>query len=172
MSVNLVELRKFQQLWGPVLQTIPAVVEMVERKDDLDRAIAAAKHEYETVKANIDTEIELATTRLDEAALKLTELETQRGAIKAEIEAAKQAAAEAAAVAEKQKQEKLAVVTARIAEASKQLAGIDKEAAAKLAVAREVHSGAVAQMTAEIEALEAKKSDVQSALDSLKARLG
>jgi len=41
MSIDIGALRKFQDLWGPVLETIPAVIEATAKQDDLARAIAA-----------------------------------------------------------------------------------------------------------------------------------
>lgn len=172
MSVNLSELRKFQEIWGPVLQTIPAVVDMVERKDDLERAIASAQREYEKVKTHIETQLQVGTAQIDEAVVKLNAIEAQRAQVAQDIEAAKAQAREDAVVAERAKQERLSAANAKIAEAAGKLSSVEKEYATKLAQERTAHAEAVSVLSAEIAALEARKNDVQAALDSLKAKLG
>ncbi len=172
MSVNLSELRKFQDIWGPVLQTIPAVIEMVERKDDLDRSIAAAQREYDKVKTHIEDQLKIGTAQIDAAVVRLHEAEAKRAEVLKDIEAAKAKAREDASAAEQAKQERLAVVNAKIVEASNKLSVVEKDYSAKLAQERAAHAEATAAMQAEIAALEARKNDVQAALDSLKAKLG
>ena len=40
MAIDVGALRRFQETWGPVLDAIPAVVNMAEQQADLDRALA------------------------------------------------------------------------------------------------------------------------------------
>lgn len=172
MKIDIAELRKFQDFWGPVLGTIPAVIEMVERKADLDRSVESAKREYDKVNAHIEKQLQIGTEQIDAAVVRLQEVEATRAQVLLEITAAKSKAAEAAALEQAARQEELKAVNAKITEASGRLKKVDKEYATKLAQKQADHDKAVAAMAAEVAELEARKEEVRAVIDSLKAKLG
>ena len=43
MAIDINALRKFQETWSPVMDAIPAVMDMVAKQADMDRSMAKAR---------------------------------------------------------------------------------------------------------------------------------
>ena len=54
--MDIAALKKFQEVWGPVVEAIPAVIDATQNKADLDRAIAFKRQEFERIQADIAAE--------------------------------------------------------------------------------------------------------------------
>lgn len=172
MAINVVELRKFQELFGPVLAAIPAVLDLDAQMADAERAVAAAKREYDQIKAGIEEQLRIGTEQVDAAVKRLQETEATRTALMREITDERSRAAAAAQAAIDARDAKLASISVGISEATQRAAQVDREYAKKLADAKAAHQQAVTELNDEITELLARRDAIRSSLDELKAKLG
>lgn len=172
MTIDTGALRKFQEVWGPAVAAIPAVLDMVDREADLNRGIEAKRLELEKAQQKIDAAYAEADKRLMALNDEMSTVMARKTAVTQEISAAQNKAQEEAAAAEKQKQAALDALQGQIVAVQSQLQGLQGEYAAKKAQAEAEHAQAVKAMNAEIAGLEAKKAAAEKALDAIKAKLG
>lgn len=172
MTVDIGALRKFQDLWGPVLESIPAVIEATAKKEDLDRAITIQNKVLEKAKQEVTTAYEEADKRLAAVNQELELLMAQKAQTSEAIAAERVKANDAAANALREAQGQLSVVNLKVQSATEKLSNIGAEYAAKIAEAQAAHEAAVAKMEAEIKSLEDRGSKAEKALETLRAKLG
>lgn len=172
MTIDIGALRKFQETWAPVMDAIPAVVEMVERKADMEREVGAHRAAMEKAQAEIQKAYDTADLRIAQFNDDISRLGDMKAALVQEIadtRAAARAAAEeerAAATAQ------LAAIQEQTAQANAQLATVNAQIAAQTAEAQAAHTAAVSAMSAEIADLEKRRAAAEKALDALRAKLG
>ena len=172
MAVDISALRKFQDLWGPVLESLPAVMDAVAKQADLDRALSAAKRDFDKVMADVQV-------AKDEAeairAKSVEQLEAFSVQMKAAVDAADRRAVEveeesrARIVRAKEK------ASAAEAKAEQQKAAVDAAesvAQANIAETEKKHAEVVKAKMAEIAALEKRQVTVENAIEALKSKLG
>lgn len=172
MAIDVGALRRFQETWGPVLDAIPAVVNMAEQQADLDRALAKKRIELTAATKEVEAAFAEADVRLEAVNKELTAVLDQKSATLAEIGNARTEASVAAKAAEADTQKRLDAVVQRIAERNAELASVDVTITAETNAALAAHVKAVAAMSAEIQDLEKRKAAAEKALDSLRAKLG
>jgi len=172
MTVDVAALRKFQEVWGPVLEAIPAVIEAVAKQDDLVRITAEQQKAVDKAKQEIASAYEQADRRLQAANDELDKIAEQKAKTQEAIESQRNAADEAASQAKAQAQANLDAIKQKTFDASLQLNSVEAEYAAKLADAKSAHAAAVAEMEAEIKSLESRKVQAEKALETLRAKLG
>lgn len=172
MTIDTGTLRKFQELWTPVIAAIPAVLDMVEREADLDRAIQSKKLELEKVQKEIDAALDEADQRLAFANSNLDAIADQKRAIQREIAEAKSKANVEASEAEQVKKAMLYALQVSIGSVQAQLQGLQAEYAAKRAEAEAAHAEAMKVLEADIAELDARKVAAETALRDIKSKLG
>jgi len=172
MTIDIGALRRFQATWGPVIDVIPDVINMAEQQADLERGLAAKRLELTKATAAIDAAYEEADKRLVTLNAELVEVSSQKAAVAVEIDAAKQAAAEAARTADASAKERLAAIETQITESAAVLAKVGVQIAADTSAAQAEHATAVKVMESEIMDLEKRKAAAEKALDTLRAKLG
>ena len=172
MAINVGALRKFQEVWGPVLDAIPAVVEMTERQADMEREANSHRAEMDKAKAEIQKAYDEADVRLSQFNSVISELQEQKNATAAEIREMKRKATEAAKAAQDKADAKLADVERAIDVAVNKLKTIDVDYAERTMLAKTAHEVEVKAMAAEIADLEKRKAAAEKALDALRAKLG
>lgn len=172
MSVDIGALRKFQDLWGPVLETIPAVIEATAKQDDLARAIAAQNKLLDKAKQDVTTAYEEADKRLAAVNEELSSLQAQKVQVAAGIASDQAKANEAAAAAMADMQAKLDLAGQRLAQATEKLNGVEADFAAKTAMAQAAHDAVLSNMAGEVKAMEDRQAKAEKALEALKAKLG
>lgn len=172
MSIDVSSLRRFQELWEPVIQSIPAVLNMVEMEADMDRALAAKKAELDKVQKAIDAAQEQAQIKLNDANSELAAVASKKEALQQEVTELSIKAKDISDNVDKQRQEAVGLVNAAVAEVKAKLNEIQGEYSAKRAKAEAEHSKMITQMVAEIDALNERKEAAQAALDEIKAKLG
>ena len=171
-DIDVGALKTFQAQWGPVLDSIPAVLDMVERKADLDRAMAKYEQDVEDVRssgaklqAQMDAKLANAQAELDGLQERklgwLQDLADFRAAADAERTATEQTMAEQAAAAK-----------AKVDEITAQAGSLEAEYAAKRKDAEDAHSALLAQQAAEIADMEATRAKTEKALEAIRAKLG
>lgn len=171
-KIDISAVKKFQDMWSPIMETIPAVLDMAEHQADLARGIAteekrlkkvqddiAAKTgEGEALVAKLNAEIELLAEKRNKAA---AAYEAQKAEIAGGVSDAKKASAAEIELIE----QKVALVLGKIEEA-------EKAYAAKVAVQEADYAERVQQLEAEIKGIEARKKAAEKTLDTLRAKLG
>lgn len=172
MAIDVGALRRFQETWGPVLDAIPAVVNMAEQQADLDRALAKKRIELTAATKEVEAAFAEADVRLEAVNRELTSVLDQKAATLAEIGNARTQADVAAKAAEVDAKKRLDAITQKVDVKSAELATVDAKIVAETNAALAAHDKAVAAMSAEIQDLEKRKAAAEKALDSLRAKLG
>ena len=172
MTVDIGALRKFQDLWGPVLETIPAVIEATAKQDDLARAIAAERKALDKAKQDVTAAYDEADKRLAAVNAELDSVRAQKAQVIAGIEGLQQKAKEDAAAALDAVQAKLDVANKSLAQATEKLNGVESDYASKTAMAQAAHDAVLSKMASEVKAMEDRQAKAEKALEALKAKLG
>jgi chromosome segregation ATPase len=172
MNLNPRELQKFYDLWAPMLQALPAVIEAADREEELKRGVATIERQLQVVQQKIaDEEARIDPVRESVAAniqkLKESQAVAQQGY--------DQYLADAKAHIEKldgEVAEKVAAINERAKVATNDLRSVERD----LVVAKAKADAELKQQKDEIEAeiaeLAAKKKSIEDALESLKAKIG
>ena len=172
MTIDIGALRRFQSTWGPVIDVIPGVINMVEQQADFERGLAAKRIELNNATAEIASAYEEADKRLIALNAELVAASTQKSEVLAEINEAKKAAVEAAKVADAKAKVRLSAIEDQITESSAVLAKVKDKIAENTSAAQAEHAQIVLVMQAEILDLEKRKAAAEKALDTLRAKLG
>ena len=172
MTIDVGALRRFQATWGPVIDVIPDVINMAEQQADLDRALVAKRLELDKAAKDVAAAYTEANKRLTDINEELVSVSAQKATVAAEIEAARQAAAEAARDADTAAKARLGAIEEQITESSAVLARVGVQIAADTSAAQAAHAQAVLVMQSEIMDLEKRKVAAEKALDTLRAKLG
>ncbi len=179
MSIDIGALRQFEASWKPVLDSIPAVIEMSQQRNELEKAVEAKRKEFAATEQEIKEAYVEADRRLSEVNSQMEQAIKSKQDVLDEtarlVEARSLEIAEAGATRKKT----LAATEAKLAEAEAKLAAVE----AKLAAVEAGIAEKVAACDAEIEAkkaaaeaalaeVEAKRKAAESVLESLRAKLG
>ena len=93
MAVDIGALRKFQELWGPVLEALPAVMDAVAKQEDFERWLHKAQLDLDAANAKVQA-------AKDEASRVRAKAADEEAAMNERIKAALAAADKRAADAE------------------------------------------------------------------------
>jgi hypothetical protein len=171
-DIDVGALKQFQAQWGPVLAAVPAVLEAVERKADLDRAMAKYTADVEKVRKVAVKEEAAAETRLADARAGLEDLQAQRDVWLQELaDFRKEAEAERAAV-EQANAEAAATARKRVADITARAEGLEAEYAAKKQAAEDAHNALLAEQQAVVDAMDATRAKAEKALEAIRTKLG
>ena len=172
MAIDISALRRFQDMWEPVMKAIPAVMELDAKQTDMDRWVATKKLELETAKKEIDAAYVEADVRLlacnkqmEDAVAKTTNAKAEFAELKS-TESARLKAATARASQE------LAAIEAKIVEKTAHLGALGGEIAQALAAATAEREAAIAALNVTIKTLEARQASAEKTLEALRAKLG
>jgi chromosome segregation ATPase len=172
MTISIGELRKFQDTWGPVIATIPAVINMVEMEADLNRALVTKRQEFEAAEKSIASAFEEADKLLEKINQELEAVSKEKQALREEIDASRTKFAEQARQIEVDRDASLSGIQAAIADAQGKATQAIQEAEASVAKAQADAAVQKAEMEAEIKDLEKRRAAAEKALDTLRAKLG
>lgn len=169
---DMASIKLFHSMLTPIMDAIPQVIEMMEKKADMDRTMAAYQADIDNAKAEVQKAYDEADRRIAEQNGVITGLLDQQEALRAEIErtrtklaADQEAAADAAAAAKYAADAAVIEHNARANQAELQ-AKERMEAAEADAAAR------AAELEKSIAELTNKEALAQNALDKLRAKLG
>jgi hypothetical protein len=172
MAIDHRALQSFYDMWTPVMQTLPAVIDAAQREAELSRSVAQKAAEFERVnvacqdrEAAAEIKVAAAMQRLN--GVKEEHLELLK-TFKVEISEAKAEVTKAkkdAAAKIQEHQASTASTQAEEVEAVKQHASVISSLEAE-------HATAMKVMQAEIADLEKRKAAAEKALDTLRAKLG
>lgn len=172
MNLNPKELQKFYDLWSPMLQALPAVIEAAEREDELKRGVTILEKKLQDIQTQIaDEEARVEPVRKDTndriRLIRDQQTEAQRGY--------EQYVADAKAHIVKIDEEteaEVARIKAKVSVAGAELQSAEREVVVAKAKANAEAKQQKAELEAEIAELETKKKSIEDALESLKAKIG
>jgi len=172
MAIDTAALKKFQEIWGPVIEAIPAVLDMAASQADWERAITVKKIEFEEAGKKIDAAFVEADKRLSSVNSEMEQAMQQKAKALADIEDAKKAQADnfaksqqAFSVTEMDWVQKTAALQAQFAQ-------VEANLAKKVADAEADFAGRVLALEADVKDLEKRKAAAEKALDALRSKLG
>lgn len=171
-EVNVKALRDFQKMWGPVLDTIPSVIDAVGVAKDIDRAVALRKKELADIEAEIEAKVSAANKELDNIKAQVQASEAQKSKVDAEISQAVADEKNAIKDATKRAKDALSGVLSKLEESQSRLDNISAEIASNMKAAKAEQDAMVQQKQSEISDLERKRVSAERALESLRAKLG
>lgn len=172
MAIDTGALRRFQDLWEPVLQAIPAVIELDAKQAEMERWLATKRLEFDKAQKEIEAAYAEADKRLEQHNAAVTDAVAQVAKANEDAVLIRSEAAASAKQFLDAAQVKLAAVNAQISEREQALLKVDAQHAAKLAALDAAHAEAVSAKEAEIVALEKRQATAEKALESLRAKLG
>lgn len=172
MAVDIGALRKFQELWGPVLEALPAVMDAVAKQEDFERWLHKAQLDLDAANAKVQA----AKDDVQKVRAKAAEDEAEMNArVKAALEAAERRSADA----EEESRVRIKAAKERAAAAEQQailqetaVKTAEAQVKTKIAEAQKSHDAVVVNLKAEVKALEDRKAAVEAAIEALKSKLG
>lgn len=172
MKFNPREIQKFYDIWAPMLEALPAVINAAERGDELQRGMVTLENQLKGIQKQIaDEQARVAPVRAEVDAA-ISELQNQ----KAEAERGYQqyladAKAHLAEVAN-ETEEQVVQIKKQISVAASELAKAKQEVLTIKAQAEKDIAAKKAAAEAELKDIAAKKQVVENALATLKAKIG
>jgi hypothetical protein len=172
MPIDTSALRKFQDVWGPVLDAIPAVLEAVAKQADVDRELRIKKVELDEAGKKIDAAFVEADKRLSSVNSEMEQAMQQKEKALAEIEAAKKAQAADDVKAAEAQRKLVDDWNKKIASLQSQFSNVEAEHAKKVAAAEASYAEKTVALEADVKDLEKRKAAAEKALDALRSKLG
>ena len=172
MPIDTSALRKFQDVWGPVLEAIPAVLEATAKKADVDRELRIKQVELDEADKKIAKAFEEADRRLSSVNSEMEQAVEQKAKALADIEAAKKAQAADNAKAEEVQRKIADEWNKKIAGLQSQFSNVEIEHAKKVSAAEADFAAKIAALDADVKDLEKRKATAEKALETLRSKLG
>jgi uncharacterized small protein (DUF1192 family) len=172
MAIDTTALRKFQDVWGPVLDAIPAVLNAVAQQNDVERFLQIKRAEMEEADKKIAKAFEEADKRLSSINSEMEQAMQQKAKALADIEDAKKVDADNRAKAEEAQRKVVDEWNQRIAKLQSQFSNVESEHAKKVIDLEADFAGRVLALEAEVKDLEKRKAVAEKALDALRSKLG
>ena len=172
MPIDTSALRKFQDVWGPVLEAIPAVLEATAKQADVERMLRVKQIEYEEADKKIAKAFEEADKRLSAVNSEMEQAMQQKAKALEDIEAAKKAQAADNVKAAEAQRKLVDEWSKKIAALQSQFANVESEQAKKVAAAEAAYADKVATLEVEVKELEKRKAAAEKALEALRSKLG
>jgi uncharacterized protein YhaN len=172
MAIDTNALRKFQDLWGPVLEAIPAVLEATAKKADIERDLRIKQVEIDDADNKIAKAFEEADKRLSSVNSEMEQAMQQKAKALADIASAKKAQAADDAKAVEAQRKVMDEWGKKIATLQSQFSNVESEHAKKVIDLEADFAGRVLALEAEVKDLEKRKAVAEKALDALRSKLG
>jgi hypothetical protein len=172
MAIDTAALRKFQDLWGPVLEAIPAVLEATAKKADVERELRVKQVEIDEAGKKIDAAFVEADKRLSSVNSEMEQAMQQKAKALADIEDAKKAQAADDVKAAEAQRKLVDDWNKKIASLQSQFSNVEAEHAKKVAAAEASFAEKTAALEADVKDLEKRKAAAEKALDALRSKLG
>ena len=165
-------LTQFHAALKPIMDAIPAVLEMVEQKADIDRAMAAYAANAQQAKDSVQNIIEAANQQIATLNADINSLQSAKVAAIAEMEQAHISATSARAAAVDAANQAKYVADAAIVQHNARVNEAEMAAKARTAEVEDAATARAAELEKSIADLTAKEASAQAALDKLRAKLG
>lgn len=172
MAVKTTEIKKFMEMWTPIMETIPAVLDLADQQSQAQRELALAKQALADVEATIDEKTQAAKNNLNTLERLAAEANASWQAALLKAEEAREAHKQALKDAETLESKKLKDLQARTAAEESKLVALEQDVAAKTATLTAQAEALIAQKQAELDGVEKLIASAQKTLDQLRAKLG
>lgn len=169
--VDVVALKKFADVFGPAVESIPAVLDALGKQADMDRHIALKKRELDEVIREIERQ-----KAEGEAFIKHTQDLADKVVADADARAqgkldAMDAQLNTAMSAKQKLQDEASALTDLVVKARAELAGIEAQGAVKRAEIQAANDEYAAKLNEQIKVLEDRHAKAEKSLAALKAKL-
>jgi len=171
-KIDIGALKKFQDTWAPVLEAIPAVMDMAARRDDLERGIAQEEKRLAKLQEEIASNVGQSEALLAKLRLEIEEIANKRNAALESYRADKQAAADEVAEAKKQAAAETKVIKSKTAALTATFEKVKADYALATKTLESSRETRIAEIEAEVQAIEQRRKAAEKALDALRAKLG
>jgi chromosome segregation ATPase len=172
MAIDTAALRKFQDVWGPVIDAIPAVLDAAAQQKDVERFLQSKRAEMEEADKKIAKAFEEADKRLSSVNSEMEQAMQQKAKALADIEDAKKAQAVDDAKAAEAQRKLVDEWNKKIAALQSQFSNVETENAKRVAAAEASYAEKTAALEADVKDLEKRKAAAEKALDALRSKLG
>lgn len=172
MGINVKELRKFQELWAPVIEAIPAVLDMADKQSDWNRALEIQKLEYEEGQKRLNDAVEEASKRVEAMRADTEAFAQQREKALSEISIAKQVRVDEEIAEKKARDKAISEWKSKISVLEGKFAEVQKNYDKKNADAEKDFADKLQKLEAEVIKLEKRKADAEKVISSLRNTLG
>jgi phosphoenolpyruvate-protein kinase (PTS system EI component) len=172
MAIDVGALRKFQEVWAPVVACVPAVLDMAAKQADFERGLAQAAIDLEKAKAEVQGVYDAADARLVQVNAELLAQQQAAAQVKADAVEAKKKASAAQKAAEAKLAETLATADAALTAKKAELADVDRALALAKQQAAADHEAYLSDLAAKAADAEKRLAAAERALESLKSKLG
>jgi chromosome segregation ATPase len=172
MAIDTNALRKFQEIFTPILELIPAILSAEAGKRDLDREIVLKKAELDKADKDIAKAFEEADKRLSAVNSEMEKAMQQKAKTEKDIEDAKKIDADNRAKAEEAQRKVVDEWNQRIAKLQSQCSNVEAEHAKRVADTEASFAEKSAALEADVKELEKRKATAEKALEALRNKLG
>lgn len=165
-------IKLFHSMLSPIMEAIPQVVELMEKKADMDRTMAAYQADLDKAKADVQAAYDEADRRIVEMNGTISELKDQQEALRAEIDRTRlKLAADQESAADAANAAKYAA-DAAIIEHNARINAAELKAKERIEAAEAAASARAAELEKSIAELTNREALAQKALDKLREKLG
>jgi chromosome segregation ATPase len=169
---DISSIKLFHSMLTPIMEAIPQVVEMMEKKADMDRSMAKYQKDLDKAQKEVQDVYDAADQRLIQMNGGLVDLQNTQEALRAEIERTRvKLAADQEAAADVANSAKFAS-DAAVIEHNARANQAELQAKERIAVAEASVSARTAELEKSIADLEKREAAAQKALDTLRNKLG
>ena len=171
-NIDVGAVKQFQAIWGPVLDTIPAVLDLAAKQSDLEREINAKQKLLDKLTKQVEAaaaESEAQIAALKEAAQAVS---IEHSKVASEVGDAKLALNKELEEYKLQIKGSIDIANAEAAQAVKDAKQAVKANNARIAELDAEYNGRRDALEAEIKAIEDRKAVAEKALDAIRAKLG
>lgn len=172
MAIDYNALRRFQEMWGPVMDALPSILEASAKQADIERVLRLTKLDHEKAVKDVGAVYAEADKRLAQMNKELEDIQAEKDRVRAEIEQSRIAYAEEVQKSMKTQQELLHAINTKITVASNRLATVEAEYSVKVEAAEKNVADTIAKLDADVKELEKRKAAAEKALASLRDKLG
>lgn len=171
-TMDVAALRAFQSTWGPVIDAIPAVINMAEQFADIERGIVSKQKELAAVIAKVESAMDEGNAKYADLQKKIGEaevalaaardnLQARQGELAAELRAEQEQATSNIAKVKAETEATIRAIKEQVVGEADKLQQVRKEQAAELAAAEE-----------RLAEVEKRVKSAESSLAALRAKLG
>lgn len=165
-------LNQFYSAMKPIMDAIPAVLEMVEQQADMERAASVYRAEVESIKASGKDAQDAVDNAVTALKIELADLEEQKQTVLRGIAAAEEAVKAAKAASQDAINTAKYAADAAIVQHKARASAAEFDANERVSAAEATATERAAELEKSIADLEKREAAAQASLEALRAKLG
>lgn len=172
MTIDVAALKQFQAAFEPLVKAVPAIIDGLNAQADLDRSLAAKRKQLEELavkRTKLESE---AADSLANVQLMVKQEQDRLAAVKQALREEREAAAAAALSAQTAAEATMQSLASQRTVLTESVSRLSDQYEAKRAAMESELSVARKAAAAEIDALNARKHEAETALAAIRAKLG